>query len=103
VRKYGYLNLALSRDSSFEFHLAVLKDVKLERSVFGIEGQVTLLKAVFESTKFGRFRGGDSEITLYSRNDSIFVRPRADTSSLSLRFADRNRRTWLCSLIPEDQ
>jgi hypothetical protein len=102
VEKFGYVNLYLAQDSTFEFGLGVLRDVTLDRPVFGLDTRVTLLKAVYKSTKFGQMANTDSEIVLRSRNDSIFVRPSSDTSSLILRFKDNNGRHWLCTLIPKE-
>ncbi|MDP4199533.1 MAG: hypothetical protein Q8922_03170 [Bacteroidota bacterium] len=102
IEKFGYLNLTLSRDSTFEFSLGVLKDVVLARNVFGVEGNVVLLKAVYKSERFGKLRLQDSSLILSSPEGVIFVSQDSVHSELHLRYTDREHRKWLCTLAAKE-
>jgi hypothetical protein len=102
VSRYGYLKLRFDADSTYTFNLAVLKDVKIEKSILGVEGNVLILPAIYKSSRFGTFRQKDSTITLFSQEDSIFVTPAHDLSALQIRFTDKSHRKWLCTLVPEE-
>ena len=102
VSKYGYLNLALRRDSSYVFSLGVFKDVKVEKKIMGIEGSIVLLPAVYKSTRFGNFTRRDSTFELASKEGAIFAIPHSDLSRLTLRFRDVSNRQWSCMLVPKE-
>src|ERR1700733_11526991 len=66
VKRFGYINFDLHADSSYELSLAVLKDVKTERTIFGISQNVVLLKAVYTTSRFGKLMKQDTDFVCTS-------------------------------------
>lgn len=102
VKKYGYATLRLGADSSYEFDLAVLRDVLSERPMFGVNQNVVLLKAVYKSSRFGKFHAVDSGIQLESKDGVIFVTEDSINRSLIARFRDESSRSWVCTLTAKE-
>jgi hypothetical protein len=102
IEKYGYLTLSMNRDSSYTLALAVLKDVRVEQKMFGLEVSEVLIPAVYKSTRFGKWSRDDSVFALSSSEGSIFVKFLAEEQELNLNFTDREGRKWLCKLEPKE-
>ncbi|HET6402542.1 MAG TPA: hypothetical protein VFH95_14250, partial [Candidatus Kapabacteria bacterium] len=45
IEKYGYLDLSLNGDSTYAMSLAVLKDVRVEKQIFGMTANRVLIPA----------------------------------------------------------
>jgi hypothetical protein len=102
IGKYGYLDLSLNADSSYTLCLAILKDVRVEKQIFGMTANRVLIPAVYKSTRYGKWARADSVFELSSQEGRIFVRPSADDAELNLNFTDADGRKWLASLEPKE-
>jgi hypothetical protein len=102
IARYGYMNLALRSDSSYQFDLSILKDVVVDRPVLGLKENVVLIKAVYKSSRFGTFRGEDSGLVLTSKECVIFVRSDTASGQLFARFSDESNRVWYCTLVAKE-
>src|ERR1035437_170942 len=49
IEKYGYLKLSLNRDSTYIMRLAILKDVRVEKQIFGMTANRVLIPAIYKS------------------------------------------------------
>jgi len=102
IEKYGYLNLSLNGDSSYTLSLAILKDVRVEKQIFGMTANRVLIPAVYKSTRYGKWARADSVFELSSKEGRIFVRLSPDGEELNLNFTDAAGRKWLASLEPKE-
>ena len=102
IEKYGYLNLLLNRDSTYTLSLAVLKDVRVEKKIFGVTANTVLIPAIYKSTRYGKWMRADSGFKLSSQEGGIFVLPTTDFEALILNFTDAEGRAWLASLEPKE-
>ena len=102
IARYGYMNLALRSDSSYQFDLSILKDVVVDRPVLGLKENVVLIKAVYKSSRFGKFRGDDSGLVLTTKEGIIVVHPDSNRWVLQARFFDESNRLWECTLVTKE-
>ena len=102
IRKYGYLTLTLHSDSSFEFILGVLKDVRVDKPIFGMNTSVLLIPAVYKTSRFGKYRHTDSSFVLTSKDGVIFAKHSDVSQDLQLSFSDEAGRDWKCDLDKKD-
>jgi hypothetical protein len=102
IEKYGYLNLSLNGDSTYTMSLAVLKDVRVEKQIFGMTANKVLIPAIYKSTRYGKWARADSIFTLFSQKGVIFVRPSTDNEALDLNFTDAEGRAWQANLEPKE-
>ncbi|HET6401240.1 MAG TPA: hypothetical protein VFH95_07550 [Candidatus Kapabacteria bacterium] len=102
IAKYGYLDLSLNADSTYTMSLAVLKDVRVEKQIFGMTANRVLIPAVYKSTRYGKWSREDSVFALSSQEGRIFVRLSPDGEALNLNFTDADGRQWLASLEPKE-
>jgi hypothetical protein len=102
IEKYGYLNLSLNGDSTYTMSLAVLKDVRVEKQIFGMSANKVLIPAIYKSTRYGKWARTDSVFTLSSQKGVIFVRPSPDCKALDLNFTDAEGRVWQANLEPKE-
>src|ERR1017187_8494187 len=94
IEKYGYLNLSLNGDSTYTMSLAVLKDVRVEKQIFGMSANKVLIPAIYKSTRYGKWARADSVCTLSSKEGVVSVRPSMDGETLNLKFTDADARAW---------
>ena len=90
IQKYGYLDLSLNGDSTYTMSLAVLKDVRVEKQIFGMTANKVLIPAIYKSTRYGKWARADSVFELSSQKGVIFVRPLIDYEALDLNWCDRS-------------
>ena len=102
IEKYGYLNLLLNRDSTYTLSLAVLKDVRVEKKIFGVTANTVLIPAIYKTTRFGKWTRADNGCTLSSQEGVITIRPSMDNETLVLNFTEAENRAWKASLEPKD-
>ena len=102
IEKYGDMTLLMNRDSSYTFAIAVLKDVRVEKKVFGMEASKVLVPAVYRSAWFGKWFIQDSVFVLSSNKGRIFAQLSPIGEELKLNFTDAEGRKWLCILEPKD-
>jgi hypothetical protein len=102
IDKYGYLTLSLNGDSTYIMSLAVLKDVRVEKQVFGMTANKVLIPAVYKSTRYGKWVRADSGCILSSQEGVVSVRPSMDGETLDLKFTDADGRAWQASLEPKE-
>jgi hypothetical protein len=102
IEKYGYLDLSLNGDSTYTMSLAVLKDVRVEKQIFGMTANKVLIPAVYKSTRYGKWSRADSGFMLSSQKGVIFVRPSIANEALNLNFTDAEGRTWQANLEPKE-
>jgi hypothetical protein len=102
IEKYGYLNLVLNRDSTYTLSIAVLKDVRVEKQMFGVTANTVLIQAIYKSTRYGKWTYGDSGCTLSSDEGVILARRSKDSETLDLNFSDADSRAWHASLEPKE-
>jgi hypothetical protein len=102
IDKYGYLKLSLNRDSTYIMSLAVLKDVRVEKDIFGMTANRVLIPAIYKSTRFGKWTRVDSGFNLSSQQGVISAVPSPDGEDLTLHFTDADGRAWLATLEPKE-
>ena len=102
IDKYGYLNLSLNGDSTYIMSLAILKDVRVEKEVFGMTANKVLITAVYKSTRYGKWSRADSGVNLSSQEGVIHALLSTDGESITLNFTDADGRAWLASLEPKE-
>ncbi len=102
IEKYGYLNLSLNRDSTYTMSLAVLKDVRVEKEVFGMTANKVLIQSVYKSTRYGKWARADSGVNLSSQEGVIHALLSPDGENITLNFTDADGRAWLASLEPKE-
>ncbi len=102
IEKYGYLNLLLNKDSTYTLSLAVLKDVRVEKQIFGATANTVLLPAIYKSTRYGKWTRTDNGCTLSSDEGVILIQSSKDNETLVLNFTDANSRAWHASLERKD-
>jgi hypothetical protein len=102
IQKYGYLNLSLNGDSTYTMSLAVLKDVRVEKQIFGMTANKVLIPAIYKSTRYGKWARSDSGFKLSSQKGVIFISPSTDNESLDLNFTDAEGRSWQANLEPKE-
>jgi hypothetical protein len=102
IDKYGYLNLLLNRDSTYTLSLAVLKDVRVEKKIFGVTANTVLIPAIYKSTRYGKWMRTDNGCTLSSQEGVISISPLTDNETLVLNFTDADGRAWKASLEPKE-
>jgi hypothetical protein len=102
VEKYGYLNLSLNGDSTYIMSLAILKDVRVEKEIFGMTANKVLITAVYKSTRYGKWTRADSSVNLSSQEGVIHALLSTDGESITLNFTDADGRAWLASLEPKE-
>jgi hypothetical protein len=102
IEKYGYLNLSLNGDSTYIMSLAVLKDVRVEKEVFGMTANRVLIPAVYKSTRYGKWARADSGVNLSSQEGVIHAILSPDGENITLNFTDADGRAWQASLEPKE-
>ena len=102
IDKYGYLNLSLNGDNTYIMSLAILKDVRVEKEVFGMTANKVLIPAVYKSTRYGKWSRADSGVNLSSQEGVIHALLSTDGENITLKFTDADGRAWLASLEPKE-
>jgi hypothetical protein len=102
IEKYGYLTLSLNRDSTYIMSLAILKDVRVEKQVFGMTANTVLIPAIYKTTRYGKWARADSGYNLSSQKGVISVLPSPDGEDMTLKFTDADGRSWFASLEPKE-
>jgi hypothetical protein len=99
IYKYGYGFVAIEKDSLYESTLEILKDVVLEKSVFGNSYKKTLIQGGYKSFRKGYYKATDSLITFYDVNNRIVNDEEYyfDGRVLYTKFKDREDKLWIIS------
>ena len=94
--KYGYAYFELSKDNQFYYNFEIIKDVVIEKSVFGNPYKKTLLQGGYKNIRKGRYSAGDSTISFFDQNNNLI---NSETYSFSDRklitsYKDKENKTW---------
>ncbi len=62
MSKYGFSSLTLNKDSSFNFVMEIMRDIILDKDVFGNSYSKVMLKSGFKNYRSGYFLASASKI-----------------------------------------
>jgi hypothetical protein len=102
IRKYGYFSLSLASDSTFTMSVAVLKDLRVEKEVFGMTMNKVLIPAVYKSTRFGKWARSDSSLRLFNGEKVLTGHTAPNGEEMTLTFTDAEDRRWSVNLEPKE-
>lgn len=99
VHKYGFSTLLLNNDSSYSFLLKIMRDVVLEKEVFGNPYAKKILKSGYTNYRRGYYLASASELILYDANKIISNEYRYyfEEQTLYTKFVDKENNQWKIS------
>jgi hypothetical protein len=103
VRTFGSATLELTRDSVYNLHIEVLKDITTTQRVLGVEVTKTVVPAVYKGFRTGRAVLSDSALTLLDADQHVLASGvlKLYDSEMIVNFVDSKGRSWWSSWTRE--
>jgi hypothetical protein len=103
VRALGSATLELTRDSVYNLHIEVLKDITTTQRVLGVEVTKTIVPAVYKGFRTGRAVLSDSALTLLNADQNVLASGVLTLygAEMTVTFVDSKGRRWWSSWTRE--
>jgi hypothetical protein len=104
IRKYGYADYTIAKDSSYSFSMGILSDVVLEKEALGNSYAKTIIQAGYKNFRRGFYYATNNNIIFYDANkikvneENYFFTER----TLFTKYLDKDNKQWLISWEKEN-
>ncbi|RJQ65093.1 MAG: hypothetical protein C4517_00675 [Stygiobacter sp.] len=96
MSKYGYASLVLSKDTTYTFSMVIMKDVVIDKEVFGNLYSKKIINAGFKNLRKGSYSTSEKTMIFYDDNKTVVSEENYhfENRTLVSRYLDKEKKIW---------